>query len=181
MAFLLSAGIWTCPANFFWLKTENPHLIDVTKNIFAEAVSQEGHSLAELLTVISCAAVLLAAAVPNIAHLNRVWALWGSARVLEASLQWGRMHAIAANAPIVFEIDESFQRFYWADPATGTPYEGSVRNLSQGVRITRYPRRPLRFYQHGNAAPAGTYTLENQAGSYSVVVTPGGRIRFQQN
>lgn len=153
----------------------------MTKNVSAEAASQEGHSLAELLIVVSCAAVLLAAAVPNIAHLNQVWALWGSARVLEASLQWGRMHAITANAPIIFEIDESCQKFYWADPATGTPYEGSVRILSHGVRITRYPMRPLRFYQHGNAAPGGTYTLENQVGSYSVVVTPGGRIRFQKN
>ena len=118
---------------FFWLKTENPHLIDVTKNIFAEVASQEGYSLAELLIVVSCAVVLLAAAVPNIAHLNQVWSLWGSARILEASLQWGRMHAIAANEPIVFEIDESRRIFYWADPSTGTPYEGSVRNLSSCI------------------------------------------------
>ncbi len=148
---------------------------------FAEAVLQEGHSLVELLIVISCAAVLLAAAVPNIAHLHEAWSLWGSARVLEASLQWGRMHAIAANAPVLFQVDESRQKFYWVDPATGAPYEGSVRNLSHGTRITRCPKRPLRFYQHGNAAPGGTYTLENQAGSCSVIVTPGGRIRFQKN
>ncbi len=153
----------------------------MTNYRFAEPASQEGYSLVELLLVVSCAAVLLAAAIPNIAHLHQVWSLWGSARVLEASLQWGRMHAITANAPVLFEIDESRQEFCWADPATGVPYEGSVSNLSHGVRITRYPKRPLRFYQNGNAAPGGTYTLENQAGSYSVVVTPGGRIRFQKN
>lgn len=153
----------------------------MTKNKFAETALQGGHSLVELLIVVSCAAVLLAAAVPNIAHLHQVWSLWGSARVLEASLQWGRMHAITTNTPVLFQVGESRQKFCWVDPATGAPYEGSVRNLSHGTRIVRYPRRPLRFYQHGNAAPGGTYTLENPAGSYSVIVTPGGRIRFQKN
>ncbi len=153
----------------------------MTNDRFAEPDSSEGHSLVELLCVLACAAILLTVSVPNMAHLRQAWSLWGSARVLEASLQWGRMRAIAANAPVLFQIDESRQRFYWEDPATGHPYEGSVRNLSRGVRIIKYPKRPLRFYQHGNAAPAGTYILENQAGSYSVVVTPGGRIRFHKN
>ncbi len=153
----------------------------MTNNGFVELNAAEGYSLTELLIVITCAAILLTAAVPNIAHLRQVWALWGSARVLEASLQWGRMHAIAANAPILFMVDEGRQEFCWEDPVTGEPYEDSVRSLLHGVRIVRHPSRPLRFYQHGNAAPAGTYVLENQAGSYSVVVTPGGRIRFQKN
>ena len=153
----------------------------MTNNRFAEPDSSEGYSLVELLIAITCAAILLATAVPNIAHLHHVWSLWGSARVLETSLQWGRMHAVTANTPVIFRVDESGQKFYWADPATGDPFEGSVRHLSHGVRIIKCPKRPLRFYQHGNAAPAGTYTLKNQAGSYSVVVTPGGRIRFQKN
>lgn len=153
----------------------------MTNNRFADPDVPEGYSLVELLIVVVCAAVLLGTAVPNIAHLHHVWALWGSARVLEASLQWGRMHAITANAPVLFEVDENRQKFYWVDPATRNPYENSVRHLSHGVRIIRHPKRPLRFYQHGNAAPAGTYVLENGAGSISVVVTPGGRIRFNKN
>ena len=133
------------------------------------------------MIVFACTAVLLSAAVPNIAHLQEVWSLWGSARLLETSLQWGRMHAITANVPVLFEVDESRQKFHLADSATGDTYEGSVRRLARGVRISKCPKRPLRFYQHGNAAPAGTYVLENRAGSYSVVVTPGGRIRIQKN
>ena len=135
----------------------------------------------ELLIVIACIATLLTAAVPNIARLHQVWSLWGSARVMEASLQWGRMHAIAANTPLLFEVDEGGRTFHWTDAVTGSSYESSVRHLSRGVRISKCQKRPLRFYQQGNAAPAGTYVLKNQAGSYSVVVTPGGRIRFQKN
>ena len=153
----------------------------MTNSRNTETNSSEGYSLVELLIVIVCISILLTAAVPNMAHLHQVWALWGSARVLEASLQWGRMHAIAANTPILFKVDETQQQFHWEDPVTGDPYEGSVRSLSHGVRIAKCPKRSLRFYQHGNAAPAGTYVIKNQTGSYSVVVTPGGRIRFQKN
>jgi prepilin-type N-terminal cleavage/methylation domain-containing protein len=140
-----------------------------------------GYSLVELVIVLACASILLSAGVPNIFRLRQEWTLWGGARLLESSLQWGRMHAIAANTPMLFQVDGGGQHFYWADPLTGNPYEGSVRHLPAGVRIADCPRRPLRFYQHGNAAPAGTYVVEGEAGSYSVVVAPGGRIRIQRN
>ena len=153
----------------------------MTRNRAVEPGRSEGYSLVEFLTVITCAAILLTAAVPNIAHLQQVWSLWGSARILEASLQWGRMHAITANAPLLFEVDDSRKMFHWVDPATGDSYESSARNLLRGVRVVKCPKSPLRFYQNGNAAPAGTYMLENEAGSCSVVVAPGGRIRFQKN
>ena len=142
---------------------------------------QSGYSLAELLIVLACASILLTAAVPNIASLQKIWVLWESARTLEASLQWGRMYAVAANAPVLFRIDSSRQKFYWVDPDSGAIFADSVRYLSGGVQVVSCPKRALRFYQHGNAAPAGTYTLKNDAGSYSVVVSPGGRIRVQRN
>jgi hypothetical protein len=153
----------------------------VTNHRLAKDPASEGYSLAELLAVIACASILLAAALPNIARLQSEWALWGNARILEASLQWGRMHAIASNASLLFEVDDSRQRFCWVDPESGESYSGSVRYLSHGVHIIACPKRPLRFYQHGNAAPAGTYMLAGKAGSYSVVVSPGGRIRIQKN
>ena len=153
----------------------------MTKNRKARHYVSEGYSLAELVIVIAAAAILLSAAVPNIIDLQRKWTLWGGARTLEASLQWGRKHAISANTPILFRVDDSRQKFYWVDPQSGDPYAGSVRHLSGGARIVASPGRPLRFYQHGNAAPAGTFTIQSDAGSYSVVVSPGGRIRFQKN
>jgi type II secretory pathway pseudopilin PulG len=143
--------------------------------------ASEGYSLAELLAVLGCIAVLIATAAPNVVHWQKEWAVWGSARTIETSLQWGRMHAIASNAPILFTIDAGMQKFFWADPQTGDPYTGTVRQLPRGVRIASCPKRPLRFYQHGNAAPAGTYVITGETGSYSVVVSPGGKIRIQKN
>lgn len=141
----------------------------------------DGYSLAELVIVLACAAVLLTAGAPNVIHLQKEWALWGDARMMEASLQWGRMHAISSNMPVLFEVDSSRRTFYWVDTQSGDPFDNSVRHLSGGVCIVACPRRSLRFYQHGNAAPAGTYTIQGPTGSYSVVVSPGGRIRFQRN
>ena len=141
----------------------------------------EAYSLVELVIVLLCATVLTSAAVPNIAHLQSEWTLWGGARMLEASMQWGRMHAISANTSVLFAVDSSRQAFYWVDPASGEPYAGSHQRLPASLRIVSFPRRPLRFYPHGNAAPAGTFTIQGGTGSYSVVVSPGGRIRVQKN
>jgi prepilin-type N-terminal cleavage/methylation domain-containing protein len=141
----------------------------------------EGFSLAELMVALACAAILLTVAVPNIVQLQKEWALWGGARILETSLQWGRMHAITSNSPAIFEIDATRQEFYWTDAASRDRYAGSVRHLPAGIRFIAAPRRSLRFYQHGNAAPGGTYTIAGDTGSFSVIVSPGGRIRLQRN
>jgi prepilin-type N-terminal cleavage/methylation domain-containing protein len=137
-----------------------------------------GYSLVELLMVITLGATILTIAIPNIVRLHQEWTLWGSIRLLEGSMRWGRMHAIAANAPMIFMISEDRGKFYWADPESGVPFEGSIRHLPHQVRIIACPRSPLRFYQHGNAAPAGTFTIEGAAGAYSLIVAPGGRIRL---
>jgi hypothetical protein len=131
--------------------------------------------------VLACATLLLSAALPNLARMQQEWTLWGGARSVEASLQWGRMHAISSNMPLLFEISEDRRRFYWVDPESGDPFSASVRYLPGGTRMAAFPRRSLRFYPHGNAVPAGTYIIEGESGSYSVVVSPGGRIRSQRN
>jgi type II secretory pathway pseudopilin PulG len=153
----------------------------VTKNGEIAHEACGGYSLAELMAVLACIGVLCSAAMPSVAHWQKEWTLWGCTQSLETSLQWGRMHAISTNAPILFEIDAGRQKFYWKDPQSGDPYSETIRYLPRGVRIAGCPKRSLRFYQHGNAAPAGTFTLEGETGSYSVVVSPGGRIRIQKN
>jgi hypothetical protein len=140
----------------------------------------QGYSLIECLIVFCCGAILLTAAAPNIHHIQQEWALWGAAHSVEASLYWGRTYAIAANTSLIFEVNSNGYEFRWTDPASGFPYEKSSRRLDS-VRIASFPKKPLRFFQRGNAVPAGTYIIQGDAGSYSVVVSPGGRIRVQKN
>jgi hypothetical protein len=96
-------------------------------------------------------------------------------------MQWGRMHAISANTSLKFEVDDTGRMFCWVDPATGDRYQNSIRYLPWGVRIVSKPKKSVRFFQHGNAVPAGTYKIQRESESYSVVVSPGGRIRIQKN
>ncbi len=139
-----------------------------------------GFTLIDLVIVLACAAALLSMAVPHAGKFYQEWNLWGAARMLESSLRWGRMHAISANTSTMLVVEEDGRSFYWLDPETGASLEG-MRHLPPGVRIVGAPRRPVRFYQHGNAAPAGTYVLQGAAGSYRVVVSLVGRIRVQRD
>ena len=141
---------------------------------------REGVSLVELVIMLACASILLVIAVPNLHRLRQEWALWGSARLLESSLQWGRLHAISENSSLALVVDEDGRRFYWMDPVTGEFYQSTVRYLPGQTAIVGKPGRPLRFHQHGNAAPAGTYILQGETGIYRVVVNPGGRIRIER-
>ncbi len=140
-----------------------------------------GITAVEVLAVMLCGLVLAAMAVPDLHGLQNRWSLWGGAWLVETSLQWGRMYAVSANAAVSFEIGENGKSFYWSDPQSGERYESSIRFLPGKVRITGYPRRPLRFYQRGNAVPAGTYVVEGDGGICRVIVNPAGRIRIQWN
>jgi Tfp pilus assembly protein FimT len=139
-----------------------------------------GVGLVEVIIVLGLLGIMAGSAAPGIHRINQEWALWGGAHMLETSLLWARNHAIAANDSLVLMIDQDGRRFYWQDPA-GTRYESSVRYFPAGVRIVQSPRRPLRFYQHGNAVPAGTFVIQGSAGTYKVVVNVMGRVRVQRD
>lgn len=139
-----------------------------------------GFGLAELLFVLMLMGIMAGYAAPGVHRIRQEWSLYGSARMVESSLLWGRTHAIAANDSLAFIIDGNGRRFYWLTPE-GLRYENSVRYLPAGVCITQSPAKPLRFYQHGNAAPAGSYVIQGAAGKYRVVVNIMGRIRVQRD
>ncbi len=147
----------------------------------SRASAPSGFTLVEALIVLACASILLTASVPNLNRLQQEWTLWGNAHMVESALRWGRSHAISANTSMMLVIDEDGRRFYWVDGYSGDRYEGTVRYLPGRVRIVGAPRLPLRFYQRGNAAPAGTFTLQGEGGVYRVIVSPAGRIRLQRN
>jgi prepilin-type N-terminal cleavage/methylation domain-containing protein len=140
-----------------------------------------GFNLLEVVMVLACGTILIAIAVPNLSRLQQEWALWGATHALASALRWGRTHAITANSSTMFTVNEGGKVFYWVDPESGARFEGTVRHLTGQVRIVGSPKRSLRFYPRGNAAPAGTYILQGEAGSYRVVVSPAGRIRLQRD
>lgn len=162
---------------FFWLIPKFPRYTDVKKTEKA----WNGYSILECLMVLSIIIILATIAVPNFRRLGQEWTLWGTARSIESSLQWGRMHAISSNTPILFNVFDSGSRYCWVDAASGEKYANTAHMLPHNIQIESAPGRPLRFYQYGNAVPAGTYVIRGEAGSYSVVVSPGGRIRIQRN
>ncbi len=143
--------------------------------------SAQGTGLVEVLVVLVCGSVILASAAPGLVTIQQEWALWGGAHMVESSLFWGRMHAISSNCPVAFEVDPDGHGFHWEDAETGERLDNFFWLLPGGVRITSSPRRSLRFYPKGNAAPAGTFVVEGSAGKYRVVVALTGRIRFQRN
>jgi hypothetical protein len=119
---------------------------------------------------------MAAGAVPGAQRIRQEWELWGSAHLVESSLLWARAHAIATNDSLIFIIDQNGSRFYWIEPG-GTRYEDSVHYLPAGIRIIQSPQKSLRFYQHGNAVPAGTFVLQGPPGTYRVIVNMMGRVR----
>lgn len=140
-----------------------------------------GFTLVECLVGLTLAGILVSAAAPPVRRLTHSFALWGGLRMVETSLRWGRSHAIAANTGLALIVDSDGRRFYWTDAHTGERYESTVRYLPPGIRIASSPRRPLRFFQRGNAVPAGTFVVQGEAGSWRVIVSPSGRIRTQRD
>jgi len=134
-------------------------------------------SLVELLVVIACGGSLILAGIPSLHQFQREWSLWSSAYLLQSSLAWGRMHAISSNSPLMLQVGSGGRSIQWSDPESGEVFSDSVRYLSGDTRIVASPRRPLRFYPRGNAAPAGTYRVQNECGTFRVVVNIEGRIR----
>jgi Tfp pilus assembly protein FimT len=135
-----------------------------------------GFALAELLLVVGLIGVMAGGAVPGIHRMHLEWDLWGATRLVESSLLWARTHAISTNDSLVFIIDEGGRRIYWT-AADGSRFENTVRRLPSGVSIIGSPKKPLRFYQHGNAVPAGTFVIQSGVGTYRVIVSVMGRIR----
>jgi len=146
----------------------------------AKARSPSGQGLLETLVVLGLIGIMAGSAVPGIHRMNQEWALWGGVRLLESSLLWARTHAITSNDSLILVISPDGRSFFWQEPG-GARYETSVRYFPAGVRIVASPRRPLRFFQRGNAAPAGTFVVQGEAGSYRVVVSILGRIRVQRD
>lgn len=139
-----------------------------------------GSSIAELLVVISCSAIILSLAAPGLHRMSGEWRLWGGVQLVVASLRWGKAHAIAANSSVLFDVDAGGRRFRCKDPESGAAFAASEREMPVGIVVASAPRSPVRFHSRGNAAPAGSYLITGPTASYRVVVNIMGRIRVQR-
>ncbi len=130
--------------------------------------------------MLGCTGIVLSLGIPIFNRFHQEWSLWIATQLLKTSLLWGRGHAVYSGSALMFEIDPDGKSYHWTDPASGEKYINTVRQLPGSTRIIGAPGRPLRFYPHGNAAPAGTYRINNECGTYRVIVNLAGRIRIQR-
>ncbi len=134
--------------------------------------SQRGFQLLELMLV--CFLIAVGAALGASAWYEWVGQhrLHSAAEGLSTFLQGVRLSAVSRNAAIQVRVQ-------------GNRYAMALRGsdavvwqrFPQGVQAVRFPRRPVTFFSRGNAAPAGSFVLQNRSGQIRVVVSPTGRVR----
>ena len=99
-----------------------------------------------------------------------------AAQGLAMELSELRAAAVSRKLPLSISVSECSSKYGFG--ARGT--DASLwRELPRGVSFVTQPRQPVTFYSRGNAVPAGTYGLSNTAGQCKVVVSPTGRIRWE--
>ena len=91
---------------------------------------------------------------------------------LSAFLQGARLSAMSRNAAIQVQVqgDRYAMALRGSDAVLW-------RRFPNGVQAAQVPRRPVTFFSRGNAAPAGSFVLQNQSGQVRVIVSPAGRVR----
>ena len=95
-----------------------------------------------------------------------------AADALSAFLCEARSSAMARNAAVQVQVEEG----RYAMTLRGS--EAVLwRRFPQGVLAVGVPRSPVAFYSRGNAAPAGSFVLQNSSGEVRVIVSPAGRVR----
>ncbi len=136
-----------------------------------------GFQLLELMIVCALIGLLGAIAWGNFQRLREHYELrMGSAQFVSVLSQC-RLQAVSKSLPLQVRIHRDRNHF------TITP-EGEPprlwKALPRGMKFVRIPKKTLTFYSRGTAAPAGSFLLENRTGQVKVLITPAGRIRWQQ-
>jgi hypothetical protein len=141
-------------------------------------MTQRGYTLLELALVclISILVSTLGAGVWG--RADEQVRLHSASRIFASALLQARSQAIAKNVPLRLHINPDGRRFA-VEPANLQP--ASWQHLPSGVSFTGAPLAAPVFYSRGSIVPAGTYLLSNRAGSMKVILSPGGRIRWQRD
>ncbi len=88
-----------------------------------------------------------------------------------------RFQAVAKNLAIQVLVHASGKKFGVAVKDSEPRF---WQDLPAGVKFSKTPRKPPRFYSRGYASPAGTFILENSRGQIRVVVSLSGRVRWER-
>jgi Tfp pilus assembly protein FimT len=135
-----------------------------------------GFSLIE--TMIALLGFLLLASLvwPQVRRVAERQILRGSAQAVTAELSAARSRALGLNQSVSLAVAAD-RRAYAV--AAGGDEVLNWRVLPRGVRFTRTPAQPVTFHSRGGAAPAGTFELGAGTLSTRVVVSVGGRVRWE--
>ena len=145
------------------------------RTLYRLNMRNSGFTLIETAVAALLFLLLASWAWPQLRELVERQTLRASAQVLTAELSSARSRALGLN--------ESFSLVVAADgrayAVTAGGGEARLRTLPKGVRFIRTPGRAVTFHSRGSAAPAGTYELSAGNASARVVVSVGGRVRWE--
>ena len=90
----------------------------------------------------------------------------------------GALRAAAVNRRLSLSVtvDDNGMR-YGFGPRGEEPT--AWRHLPPGVQIVNRPASSVTFYSRGNAVPAGSYLLANEAAQWRLIIAPTGRMRWE--
>jgi type IV fimbrial biogenesis protein FimT len=135
-----------------------------------------GFTVLQLVATLGIIGALLAAALPNIASVTRIYPVRSGARQVYSDLQNARMAAVTENRPYTFTVLDSGS--YAVQAGSDAPLTIPLAAASSGVSISA--PSAIGFDSRGTATTATSVTVANSSGdTVAVAVSPAGRIRIQ--
>jgi Tfp pilus assembly protein FimT len=141
-------------------------------------MAEKGYTLLELVLVCLITALVSTLGIGAWGRAAEQVRLHSACRVFASALTRARSQAIAKNVSLRLHINPDGRRFALS-PTTAQP--ASWQPLPSGVSFTGATQGAPVFYSRGSVVPAGTFVLSNQCGSIRVILSPGGRIRWQRD
>lgn len=138
--------------------------------------TSRGFQLIELMIVVALAVLGVGFAGASIVRIASSHRLDFGVRTFVSELSSLRARAVTGNRPMSVQIDGTGTRYGFGSPGD---LPRSWTQLPAGVRFRGQPLRPVTFYSRGSAVPAGSYLIENSAGTIKVIVAASGRIRWK--
>ena len=99
-----------------------------------------------------------------------------AAQSLAMELSALRGAAVSRKLPLSVTVGDCFTKYGFGARGDNAAL---WRQLPKGVLFMSQPSQSVTFYSRGNAVPAGTYGLSNVKGQCRVVVSPTGRVRWE--